>query len=121
MNVPNNRGAIGSLKISDDVISSIAAMAAAEIPGVAELATIPVNLKGVIRKSSAPKSINISVNDDVATIDVYVKLQYGAKIPEVSEKIQRSVKTSVQNMTGIAVSKVNVFIAGIAFDNSENI
>ncbi|MBQ8731879.1 MAG: Asp23/Gls24 family envelope stress response protein [Oscillospiraceae bacterium] len=121
MNIPNNRGAVGSLKISDEVVSSIAAMAATEIVGVAELAPMPVNLKGVIRKSSAPKSINISLNDDVATIDIYVKLQYGAKIPEVSEKIQRSVKTSVQNMTGIAVAKVNVFIAGITFEDSSNI
>ena len=57
-------------------------------------------------------------NDDVAVIDVYVNLKYGAKIPIVSENIQKSVKNAVQNMTGIVVAKVNIFVVGITFDEA---
>ena len=34
----------------------------------------------------------------------------------VSERIQRSVKEAVQNMTGIVVAKVNIFVVGIDFE-----
>ena len=39
-------------------------------------------------------------------------------MPQVAEAIQSSVKESVQNMTGITVSKVNVVVTGIVFDES---
>ena len=40
------------------------------------------------------------------------------KIGSVSEMVQKAVKESIQSMTGIAVSKVNVVIAGVNFPNS---
>ena len=46
-------------------------------------------------------------------IDVYIKIESGAKITEVAGNIQQSVKEAVQNMTGCVVSRVNVHIADI--------
>ncbi len=112
---------IGSLKISQEVIATIASVATKEIDGVAGMAACPANLKKFLVKSPSAKSINIALNDDIAVIDVYVNLKYGARIPEVSESIQKSVKEAVQNMTGIVVSKVNVFVSGITFEDKENL
>ena len=113
---------VGSLKISEEVIATIASLATKEINGVASLANSPVDIKGIFvkAKSKGSKSIRIELSDDVAVIDVYVNLNYGAKIPDVSEQIQNNVKTAVQNMTGIAVSKVNVHIEGISFDEPKH-
>ena len=44
----------------------------------------------------------------------------GKKIRQVAEEVQRAVKESVQNMTGKLVSKVNVIIAGLEFDQPES-
>ena len=114
------RETIGNLRISQEVVATIANFATKEIDGVASMAYCPaaVNLKKFLTKSQTAKSINIEMNDDVAVIDVYVNLKYGAKIPVVSENIQKSVKNAVQNMTGIVVSRVNVFFAGITFDEA---
>ncbi len=111
---------VGNLKISQEVVATIANYATKEIDGVASMAYCPasVNLKKFLTKAQTTKSINIEMNDDVAVIDVYVNLKYGAKIPVVCEKIQKSVKSAVQNMTGIVVAKVNVFVAGITFGES---
>ena len=113
------RETIGNLRISQEVVATIANFATKEIDGVASMAYCPaaVNLKKFLTKSQTAKSINIEMND-VAVIDVYVNLKYGAKIPVVSENIQKSVKNAVQNMTGIVVSRVNVFVAGITFDEA---
>ena len=54
-----------------------------------------------------------------AQIDLYVNLLYGYKIKEVAEEIQKQVKSMVQNMTGITVSKVNIKVTGIVVDSEE--
>ncbi len=108
---------IGKLKISEEVIATIASLAASDVAGVAALVPNTANLKGYLRKNPSAKAVKIELNDNIAIINVYVKLKFGAKIPAVADGIQRNVKESVQNMTGIAVSRVNVFISGLSLDD----
>lgn len=111
---------VGSLKISEDVISKITCTATLEVNGVAEMATMPTSFKGLVTKPVVPNPVKISVREDVAIIDVYVNLVAGAKIQEVAQQIQSNVKASVQSMTGIAVSKVNVHVISIVFGDAED-
>ncbi len=106
----------GSLRISQEVVTTIASNAVKEIEGVASLAAFTSNITGWLIRKQTSRPIVVNLNDDVAVIDIHVNIKYGARIPEVSSAIQRSVKESVQNMTGITVTKVNVNIAGISFD-----
>lgn len=109
----------GSLKISDDVLASITAIASKEIEGVAEL--VPAaNIKSMFKTKNVKTPVLIDLNDGVAIIDVYLKIKYGAKVNTVATEVQKKVKDAVQNMTGIAVSKVNVHIAGIAIEDKKN-
>lgn len=106
----------GNLKISEDVVASITTIASKEVEGVAELSLAPANLKGIFKTKPVKTSVTVDLNDGVAVIDVYLKIKYGAKVQVVAADIQKKVKDSVQNMTGIAVSKVNVHISGIAIE-----
>ena len=54
--------------------------------------------------------------EDVAAIDVEIKVRGGEKACTVAEKVQKAVKENVQNMTGIPVARVNVTISGAVFD-----
>ena len=109
----------GSLKISDDVLASITAIASKEIEGVAEL--VPAaNIKSMFKTKNVKTPVLIDLNDGVAIIDVYLKIKYGAKVNTVATEVQKKVKDAVQNMTGIAVSKVNVHIAGISIEDKKN-
>ena len=107
--------AAGNLKISREVIATIARYAALEIEGVDSLASFATNLKGWLLKKQSAKPIGIDLSDDVAVIELPVNIKAGVNIPETAEKIQSAVKEAVQNMTGIAVSRVNINIAGIVF------
>ena len=107
--------AAGNLKISREVIATIARYAAPEIEGVDSLASFATNLKGWLLKKQSAKPIGIDLSDDVAVIELHVNIKAGVNIPETAEKIQSAVKEAVQNMTGIAVSRVNINIAGIVF------
>ena len=107
----------GNLKISEDVVASITNIASKEVEGVAELTAAPANLKGIFKTKPVKSSVSVDLNDGVAIIDVYLKIKYGAKVQAVAAEIQKKVKDSVQNMTGIAVSKVNVHISGIVIED----
>ena len=107
----------GNLKISRDVLATIARYATMEIEGVASLASFTTNIRGWLLKKQSAKPITIDLNDDIAAIDIHVTIKAGVNIPQTAEKIQSAVKEAVQNMTGIAVSRVNINIAGIVFDD----
>ena len=109
----------GNIKISEDVLASIATIATKEIEGVAELSVAPANIKGILKSKPVNSSVIVELGDGVAVFDIYLKIKYGAKVQSVSAEIQKKVKDSVQNMTGIAVSKVNVHISSIAIEDKK--
>ena len=110
-----SRQPVGNLKISKDVIATIARVATLEIEGVDSLAEMTADIKGIFSRSIIKKAIHITMSDDFASIDIGVNLKFGAKITEVCTAIQNNVKDNVQTMTGMAVAKVNVVVAGIVF------
>ena len=105
----------GNLKISREVIATIARYAALEIEGVASLAAFSPNLKGLIKRQ-VTRPIAIELNDEIATITIHLNVKAGVNIPQVSERVQAAVKETVQTMTGIAVNRVNIVVSGIVFD-----
>ncbi|MBE6788214.1 MAG: Asp23/Gls24 family envelope stress response protein [Ruminococcaceae bacterium] len=107
---------VGNLKISEDVVAAITRIATKEVEGVAELAVAPSNIKGFFKSKPIKSAVSVDLNDGVAVIDVYLKIKYGAKVQSVASEIQKKIKDSVQNMTSIAVSKVNIHVSGIVID-----
>lgn len=106
----------GSLKISEEVILTVTRQAVLDVPGVHSLAQGRFNLKDFVVRADMESSIRVTLNVDVAQINICVNLVYGYKIKDVAQEIQENVKATVQNMTGITVSKVNVYIAGVVKD-----
>lgn len=90
MNVEHNKQPAGSLKISQEVLATIANFASEEIDGVVSLANTYTPIKNFLKKGSIARPIQISLNDDVAVIDISVNLKYGANIPEVAETLQKN-------------------------------
>lgn len=117
MNQMNDRRAdtVGTLRISREVLSTIAATAASEVAGVHSLTAAPVDLKGMFSKRQLPKSVAVTLRDDIAEVELHLILHGEVKIPIVSEKVQRAVKDAIQSMTRVTVSKVHVVIEGINF------
>lgn len=110
MNMPKETG---SLNISEAVIEKIAQLVVDEVDGVYSMAPSPTHMKDLILRSERNKPIRIKLNSGVAEIDLYLIIKNGYKIKEVAESVQEYVKETVQNMTAVAVSKVNVFVQGV--------
>lgn len=119
----NTSTSMGELVISEEVISAIATNAAKDVDGIAGFSNRPVDVVNTIIKKGSLKvmsPVRVLADGEDLNISIYVNMLPGKKIRQVAEEVQQAVKESVQNMTGKLVSKVNVIIAGLEFDQPES-
>ena len=111
----------GNVKISVDVVATIAGIAANEIEGVAGMCgSIAGGIAEFLGSKKSPtKGVKVEIQEDVATIDLFVIVDYGIRIPELAWEIQENVKNSVESMTGTEVLRVNVFVEGVSFEKKK--
>lgn len=104
----------GTVKIADDVVAMIAALAAAEVDGVAGMGGNMSNeiLKRVGMKSLA-KGAKVDVMNQKVKVELAITMEYGFNIPVTCQQVQNKVKSAIENMTGLEVTDVNIRIAGI--------
>ena len=110
----------GNIKISDEVISTIATIAVSEVSGVHGMGgTLAGDIVEKFGKKTMTKGVKVTLESDEVVLDLNVVLKYGVRIPEIAWNIQENVKKSVESMTGLTVTKVNVRIVGIEVDKDE--
>ncbi len=103
-----------SVKISEDVISKITESAVSGVDGVCGLANPKKSPMSFLMRSFKPP-VKIRMNGGSAEISVSIAVSDSCKVRSAAEKIQKQVKEDVQNMTGIAVTKVSVYVKDIIF------
>ncbi len=112
------KGIHGDVKIADDVIAIIAALAATEVSGVARMyGNITNELVSKLGMKKLSKGVRVKIEKDAIIVDLAIELEYGVRVPEISSKVQDRVKTAIENMTGLKVKEVNVRVAGVAVDD----
>ncbi len=108
---------MGTVKISEEVVAIISGVAATEVPGVAGMSGgIAGGIAEILGRKNLSKGVKVEVGEKEAAIDLYIIVEYGARIPEVAWDIQEKVKTTVQNMTGLNVVEVNIHVQGVNFE-----
>ncbi len=105
----------GNIKISEEVVATIAGIAVSEVKGVCTAggSTLSGEINKMLGKKGAAKGVRVVVNDRQVTLDINVIIEYGVRIPEVAWEIQENVKKSIESMTGLDVNKVNIHVVGI--------
>lgn len=110
----------GIIRISDDVVATIAGLAALETPGIAAMSGgISEGLAKRLSGKNVQKGVSVEVGQLEAAIDLRIIVHYGIPIQEVSHQLQRNVREAVENMTGLQVVEVNVKVEGVAFKEEE--
>lgn len=111
---------IGGVKISDDVIATIASLAASEIEGVSKMTgSMAANLTEILGKKKFSKGVKVQLEEDTVEIDVFLSIVYGSIIQEVAEKVQENVKKAIESMTEFKVMTVNVHVQGVTLPEEE--
>ncbi|SHE94693.1 Asp23/Gls24 family envelope stress response protein [Clostridium fallax] len=117
----DNGNSIGVVRISDEVVSVIAEIAASEIDGIVEIYSgVSGGLTHILTgKKASGKSVKVTVENEDAVIDMNLGVKYGIKIPEIVAQVQENVKRTVEAMTGLKVSSVNIYIQNLILPKKE--
>ena len=112
----------GKVRISEEVVSTIAGMEAIGVKGVAGMSG---GIKGGINEMlgirNLSKGVKTTISDKGAVIDCYIVADYECKIPDVAWEVQEKVKEVVEHMTGLIVTEVNINVQGIKISKQEHI
>lgn len=110
----------GIIRISDDVVATIAGLAALETPGIAAMSGgISEGLAKRLSGKNVQKGVSVEVGQLEAAIDLRIIVKYGIPIQEVCRQLQENVRETVANMTGLHVVEVNIKVEGVAFKEDE--
>ena len=106
---------LGDVRISDEVVANIAVIAAQEIEGVSHVlgGAKPNEFKIIVGIKNYSKDLRVEVCDRIVSVDMAIAVKYGFSLPKVGKAVQERVRSSIESMTGLEVSDVNVRIAGV--------
>ena len=103
-----------TIKIANEAVATYAGIAVSEVPGVYGMTGTFAGITEAIRgKKNLARGIKVDIDGKNAKIDVSIIVDYGARIPDVAFEIQSRVKNTVETMTGLKVSEVNVHVQGV--------
>lgn len=104
----------GSVQIADDVVAMIASLAASEIQGVEVPAgNITNELMSKVGVNKLTKGVKVDMAEGKVQIHIAITVAYGLNIPATCHKVQKKVKATVENMTGLECTDVNVRIVAV--------
>ena len=108
----------GEVQIADDVVATIAGLAATEVEGVyAMYGNLTNEIVGKLGVKNLSKGVKVVVEEGEVFAELAITVDFGVDVVEVAKTVQSKVKVAIENMTGLEVMGVNVRIAGVNIDN----
>jgi len=106
---------MGEVIVDTDVIAKCAGAAAVENFGVVGMATISVRdgLAKLLKKENLAHGVNVEIEENSLTIDLHIIVSYGVNIPTVCDNLVENVKYKVEDLTGLIVERINIFVEGV--------
>lgn len=109
------RDEFGTIRISDNAIAVISGLAALEVGGVVALHLGAVDglveMLGV--KSYTGRGVKVDVSEGEVVLELNLVVEFGVDIPVVCQKVQDNVRETVEDMTGLRVSRVDISVQGV--------
>lgn len=109
----------GAIRVANEVIASIAALAAGEIEGVTGMDEAAARHFGDwVRRQTAHRGVRVQVETDRSIhLDVFIEVDSSKQLADVAGTVQANVVEATERMLGLEVGEVNVFVSSISFKN----
>jgi uncharacterized alkaline shock family protein YloU len=99
----------GTTTIAPGVLVTIARLTALGVSGVSRMAPVAGGVNRLFRRG-AGEGVRIEVADDTVGVDLYLVLEHGTNVREISRKVQAEVASAIENMVGMPVARVDIHI-----------
>ncbi|MBN3526082.1 Asp23/Gls24 family envelope stress response protein [Paenibacillus apiarius] len=106
----------GKVSISEEVVAVIAGSAAMECYGLVGMASrkqLKDGIAELLGRENLSRGVEVRQEQDALHIDLYIILSYGTKISEVAHNIQVKVKYVLNEIVGLTVNEVNIFVQDV--------
>ena len=120
-NVQLDANGKGTVTFATDVVATIAGLAATEVEGVANMGgTAAASFAELFKRGqntrSLTRGVRVEIADNKVAVQLTIVVDYGMPIPQVAKGIQENVKKAIENMSGMEVTDVNVYVQGVSFE-----
>ncbi|MBE5936812.1 MAG: Asp23/Gls24 family envelope stress response protein [Lachnospiraceae bacterium] len=114
----SDKNNLGEVQISEEVVASIAGLAALEVEGVSQMVGSMANeIADKLGVKNHGKGIKADINNNDVIIDINISMAVGHNVLTTCKAVQDRVKQSVESMTGLCCKEVNVCVAGVTTEN----
>ena len=111
---------LGNIRISDDVVKTIAAKAASDVEGVYKLAGGMVDeVSKILGQKRPTNGVKVEVGEKECSIEIFIIVEYGYPISEVAHEVQKAVLKAVSELSGLKVVEVNVYVQDVKIISEE--
>lgn len=105
---------IGNIRIADDVVKTIAAKAAKDVPGVYKLSSGVVDeVSKILGKKRQTNGVKVEIGENECKIEIFIIVEFGHPISAVAKEVQKSVLNAVSEFSGLNVTEVNVYVQDV--------
>ena len=106
----------GDIQISQSVLNTNVKKYTLDIDGVIRFQSQSLmdGMLDILGKRSSDRSVIIEQNEDkAAIITLTLVMRFGVVIPDVAQKLQNTIKSKVEELTGYKVARVNVNVCDL--------
>ncbi len=116
----NVAGKLGSVRISPEVLATIARLTALSVPGVAHMhSALAGNVDRLFHGRGSADGVRVQVVDNAVSIDLSLIAFSGVNLLEVGQAVQQQVARAIQNLVGMPVLAVNVRVEDVVIAPKE--
>lgn len=109
----------GVVQIADDVVMTIAALAATEVKGITAIGSVPSEMVSKSGMKNLRRGVRVEAMEGNVSVRIIVTVEYGYNIPDTCMKVQAKIKSALENMTGMNCSDVSVRIRAVNVKNDK--
>lgn len=107
---------LGKVMITDNCIAVLAGSAALECYGLVGMASrkqLKDGIAELLGRDNLSRGVEVRHEDERLHIDLHIIVSYGTKISEVAHNIQTKVKYVLNDVIGLEVDQVHIFVQDV--------
>lgn len=105
---------LGIVRVARQALITIVVKAALEVPGVIRIAQNNDQWSRLIGRELPKHGVDLAIKDNMVSADLYIVVASGINIVETGTAIQEEVASAIEEMVGMQVRAVNVYIQDVA-------
>lgn len=104
----------GVVRVTRQVLATIVINTALQVPGVARMAQGNEQWSRWLGRDFPRQGVALTIRDTTVSADLYLVVSAGSDIVAVGSAVQEEVAAAIEELVGMQVNEVNVYIQDVA-------